>query len=86
MTYGQDLPKKVAANKALQLIIKSLPRGTLKFNKTTILDSVFHVLNSNSEKLIAQVEEECRNTLSLFFEKVGIYEESLINSESEEDQ
>lgn len=49
LAYGQDLPKKVAANIALQIIIKELPARTIRFHYVSFLDSLFHILNTSHE-------------------------------------
>ena len=72
------MPNKVAMNIAIQILIKELPAITIKNNSSTFLDALFHILNISHEQLVYQVEQECRNTLDLFFDKLGIYSKDLL--------
>ncbi len=85
LSYGQDLPKKVAANIALQIIIQELPKRTIRFHWQSFMDSLFHILNTNNESLVYQVEKECKNTLDKFFEKVGLYSNNILDTIDEKD-
>lgn len=81
IAYGQDLPNKVAMNIALQILIKELPVSTIKSNQGSFLDALFHVLNISHEQLVNQVEQECKKTLNMFFEKVGTYNAGIFTTE-----
>eukprot|EP00347_Sterkiella_histriomuscorum_P010775 403374964 len=87
LAYGHDMPKKVAANRALQIIIQELPRRTIKYHWQTLVDSVFHVLVTNNDSLVYQVEKECRSTLDLFIGKIGLYTKNILDTidDSEKD-
>ncbi len=78
IAYGQDLPNKVAMNMALQIVIKELPALTIRNNFGSIFDAIYHVLNISHEQLVYQVEMECRATLDLLLEKVGLYKQDLL--------
>ncbi len=80
IAYGQDLPNKVAMNIALQILIQELPSITIKNNWSSFLDALFHVLSISHEQLVNQVEQECKKTLNMFFEKIGTYQPGLLSA------
>ena len=63
-----------------------MPKQTIKLNASVLLDALFHILNTNSESLVYQVEKECRNTFDLLFEKILIFSEQLSQSIDEKDK
>lgn len=70
---------------SFQLIFKELPASVIKQNYVGFLDAIFHVLNLTNEQLVYQVELECNKTLDQFFEKVGIYSNTLLATENNPD-
>ena len=68
-----ELPNKVAMNLALQAIIEDLPSSYIRVHCSLIIDAVFHTMNISAENIIYQVEKECKKTLDLILEKVGLY-------------
>lgn len=80
------MPKKVAATLAIQILIKELPKRTIRNHWQSFLDSLFYILNTNNESLVYQVESECKKTLDKFFEKVGMYQENVFTTIDEEEK
>lgn len=83
LCYGQDLPKKVAANIGLRILIRELPPASLRKHWQAMLDTLFHILNTNNDSLIYQVEQECTSTVDALFAKIGLYSERLLSSVDE---
>ena len=73
VAYIMELPNKVAMNLALQAIIEDLPSSYIRVHCSLIIDAVFHTMNISAENIIYQVEKECKKTLDLILEKVGLY-------------
>lgn len=73
VAYIMELPNKVAMNLAIQAIIEELPSSCIKIHCGIIMDAVFHTMNISSENIIYQVERECKKTLDMILEKVGMY-------------
>lgn len=70
-------------NLALQAIIEDLPTSYIRLHCGLIMDAVFHTMNISSENIIYQVEKECKKTLDLILEKVGLYTPGLRGVESD---
>jgi len=45
-----------------------------------MLDTLFHILNTNNDSLIYQVEQECSSTVDMLFNKIGMYSPNILST------
>lgn len=69
-----DLPKTLAVNIAIKILIKELPTSTLKKNGLIILNTLFLIVNTSSGSVIKNIEKELLPTFDDFFKAIGFYD------------
>ena len=70
----QELPKNLAINIAIRILVKELPDYAVRQHADILLNTLFLILNQSSDSVVKSIEERVKPTLNQLFEALGIYE------------